>query len=508
MDEFAFQSAVNLVKAIQDRKITSSELLELYIERHDRLNPRINAIVETDFENARIRARQADQALAKGENWGPLHGLPMTIKELIDVAGLHTTVGNPMLKENVATTNADAVQSLIEAGAIIFGKTNIPLGGQDTQSFNEVYGRTDNPWDVTRTPGGSSGGSAAALAAGLTGLEIGTDMGGSIRLPAHFCGVYGHKPTYGIVPLHGQKGEHHLFKMDYAPEIDLVVSGPLARSAADLDLVLDLVVRPPLPQRNAIKIDLPAPRKKSLKEYRIGLWIEDSFFPPDTEVGGCLQKMADRLSEAGARIEEKKPDIDIERCYALRAYLGLLAMLMTWPKNIFDRVMQKSKELDVTNQSLEALYDGIKSGELDDNDQNREAFFARIVSQTHREWLLLNAERSMMRQKWADYFKEFDVLLCPTTRIAAYLHDHTAVARRFTRFNNQDLRYEDLVSPWNALAGVSYLPATVAPVGFTSSGLPVGTQIVGPYLEDRTPIHFAKLIEETLGGFSPPPGFE
>jgi amidase len=200
MDEFAFQSAVNLIKAIQDRKVSSSELLELYIERYERFNPRINAIVETDFEPARVRARQADKALANNRNWGLLHGFPMTIKESFDVTGMHCTYGSPLFKENLTTKNADVVQLLIDAGAIIFGKTNLPLWMSDTQSFNEVYGQTNNPWDVTRVQGGSSGGAAAALSAGLTGLEIGSDMGGSIRAPAHFCGVCGHKPTYGIVP--------------------------------------------------------------------------------------------------------------------------------------------------------------------------------------------------------------------------------------------------------------------------------------------------------------------
>jgi amidase len=196
MDNFAFQSAVNLVKAIQDKKISSSELLELYIQRYERLNPSINAIVETDFETALRRAHQADEALAKNENWGPLHGLPMTIKDYINVIGLHTTYGSPMFKDYLPTSNADVVQPLIDAGAIIFGKTNLPLWATGSQSFNEVYGQTNNPWDLSRTPGGSSGGAAAALAAGLTGLEIGSDLGGSIRSPAHFCGVYGHKPTY------------------------------------------------------------------------------------------------------------------------------------------------------------------------------------------------------------------------------------------------------------------------------------------------------------------------
>jgi amidase len=492
MDEFAFQSAVNLVKAIQVKKISPSELLELYIERYERYNPSINAIVETDFKAARARALLADEALANNENWGPLHGLPMTIKDYIDVAGMHTTYGSPMFKENVSTTNAGVVQPLIDAGAIIFGKTNLPLWAMGAQSFNEVYGQTNNPWDLTRTPGGSSGGAAAAIAAGLTGLEIGSDFGGSIRSPAHFCGVYGHKPTYGIVPMHGQQPPRELFLIDYAPEQDFTVTGPLARSAADLDLVMDLVVRPPIFQRNAMKINLPAPRKKTLKDFRIGFWIEDPQYSPDKEVGDCLEKMVSRLSKKGAKIERNKPDINFKRSVEVFTELMELACVMFMPRDTFDSLLNKSKNLD-------------------EKDQSYEAWKARTATKTHYDWQMLNAERLMTRQKWADYFKEYDVLLCPAFRIAAFPHDHTitleSLQRITTKLNDQDIPHADVILPWAALASFSYLPATVAPIGLSSNRLPVGVQIIGPYLEDRTTIHFAKLIEENLGGFSPPPGF-
>jgi amidase len=489
MNGFAQLSATKLVEAINDKRISSVELLELFIERYERLNHRINAIVATDLENARKRAYEADEALSKGKNWGPLHGLPMTIKDCIEVAGMHCTWGSPIFKDYISTKNADVVQSLVDAGAIVFGKTNLPLWAMDSQSFNEVYGQTNNPWDVTRTPGGSSGGAAAALAAGLTGLEIGTDIGGSIRSPAHFCGVYGHKPSYDIVPMHGQAPPLDMFKIDYSVTIDIAVTGPLARSAEDLELVMDLVIRPSRPQRKAINIKLPAPRKKNLKEYRVGLWIDDPLYPPDTEVGDCLQNMADNLSKAGAKLEVEKPDIDFRRCHQVWSELVNLATVFTIPQEIFDHLLQDSKKLDK-------------------NDQSNEAWIAQVVTRLHREWQLLNGERSMMRQKWADFFCEYDVLLCPAVRIAAFHHDHTEVMKRVTRFNNQEITHGDVVLPWAALTCVSYLPATVAPVGFSSNGLPIGVQIVGPYLEDHTPIHFAKLLEELTGGFISPPGFE
>ncbi len=489
MNELPFQSATELLKAIREKRVGSAELLEIYIERYERLNPRLNAIVATGFDKARDRARQADEALSKGENWGVLHGLPMTIKDCIEVVGLKSTWGFPPLKDYVSTRNADVVQPLLDAGAIVFGKTNIPLFAMDTQSFNEVYGQTNNPWDVTRTPGGSSGGAAAAMAAGLTGLEIGSDIGGSIRSPAHLCGVYGHKPTYGIVPMYGQLPPLEQYTIDYAVALDLAVTGPLARSAEDLDLVMDLVVRPARPQRKAVKIDLPAPRKKSLQEYRIGLWIDDPLYPPDTEVGACLQKMADNLAKAGAKVEEKKPEIDFNHCLEVYFDLLTLATVFTTPQNEFDQLLQTSKTLD-------------------ENDLSMEAYMAKTATKLHRQWQLLDIERSLMRQKWDDYFQETDVLLCPAVRVPAFSHDHTDIGSRLTKFNDQDLSHAEVIMPWAGLTIVSYLPATVAPVGLTADGLPVGVQIVGPYLEDRTPIHVAKLMAETCGGFTPPPGFE
>ncbi len=489
MSDFAFQSAVELTKAIQDKKISSSDLLELYIERYERLNPRLNAIVETDLENARARAVEADKALAKGINWGPLHGLPMTIKECIEVTGMRSTWGSPLFKDNISPRNADVVQPLLDAGAVIFGKTNVPLFAMDTQSFNEVYGQTNNPWDVTRTPGGSSGGAVTALAAGLTGLEIGSDIGGSIRSPAHFCGVFGHKPSYNIVPMFGQLPPYPSNIIDYAVTPDIAVTGPLARSAKDLDLVMDLVVRASKPQRKAYKIELPPPRKNTLKEYRIGIWIDDPQFPPAIDVGDCLQNMADELSKAGARLLDKKPDVEWD--HTLEVYFGLLqlATVLGIPPDEFAQILEESKSLD-------------------ENDQSMSAGFIRMVTRLHRDWKLLNIERAVMRQKWDDYFQDIDVLLCPAVRIAAFEHDHTPIEERMTKFNDEDISHIEALMPWAGLTINSYLPASVAPVGLTPGGLPVGVQIVGPYLEDRTSIHVARLMEDIFGRLTPPPGFE
>src|SRR5207244_1010974 len=256
-----FRAARQLAADIKKKKIGCLELLDLYLARVEKYDGALNAIVVRDFERARTRARAADRALAKRQPWGPLHGVPMTIKESYDVAGLPTTWGVPAYKNNVATRNAVAVDRLLAAGAVLFGKTNVPLYLADWQSFNAIYGTTNNPWDVTRAPGGSSGGSAAALAAGLTGLEAGSDIGSSIRNPAHFCGVYGHKPTWGIVPRRGQA-----LPWQEAP-VDIDVVGPLARSADDLVLALSVMAGPDAVDAAGWQLRLRSPRQTRLPDF-------------------------------------------------------------------------------------------------------------------------------------------------------------------------------------------------------------------------------------------------
>lgn len=482
-------SAKSLVKAITNRKISATELLQYFMDRHKRLDSKINAVVTTDFEGALKRAQKADEALSRGEIWGPLHGLPMTIKDNIEVVGMPTTYGSAMFSGYEPHKNADVVQSLLDAGAIIFGKTNIPLFGMDTQSFNAVFGQTNNPWDPTKTPGGSSGGAAAALAAGLTGLEIGNDIGGSIRLPAHFCGVYGHKSTYKIVSMHGGKKPWKRKHSNYPVDLDLAVNGPLARSAEDLQLAMDVIVSPPSYQRKAIKIKLPDSRKSTLKEFKIGLWIDDSLYPPDNDVGNCLQKMVTELTKAGANLNDKKPDIDLKQNHWLRNDLSIATLSHRKPPGQYEWAVSHVKTLK-------------------DDDQSPTARWVRAMTRYHRDWNKLNEERALMRQKWEDYFQGIDVLLCPVARIAAHNHDHTKIESRTIQFNNETLNYWDVVGPWNSLSLVSYLPSTVAPIGFTPSGLPVGVQIIGPYLEDYTSIQFAKLLERMNGSYKPPKGFE
>jgi amidase len=497
MKNLAAMSAVELTNLLRKRQIGCLELLEFYIERYGRLNPRINAIVATDFENAKKRANAADGALARGEDWGPLHGLPMTIKDCIEVVGMPTTYGSSVLEDFMPSENPNLVQSLLDAGAVIFGKTNLSLWARDTQTFNEVYGQTNNPWDAAKTPGGSSGGAAAALAAGLTGLDIGTDVGGSIRLPAHFCGVYGHKPSYGIVSMRGGTKPWGRFaksyvQSEYYSDMEMTVSGPLARSAGDLDLAMGVIAGPPSHQRKAIKIELPPPRRSRLEEFRVGLWLDEWPYSPDGEVGDCLQTIVDRLAETGAQLEVEKPDINLGECHRLRNDLVIMTLTMRpyEPEETFDWAVERRRLLR-------------------DDDESSQATLARAIAAYHRDWSTIDRTRAVMRQKWDDYFKSFDVLLCPVARIAAHPHNRMDPWSRLVPCNGEDEDYMDVIMSWNSLSTAADLPATAAPVGFTPAGLPVGIQIIGPYLEDRTPIQFAMLLEEQLtGSFKAPQGFE
>ncbi|MBU1195257.1 MAG: amidase [Proteobacteria bacterium] len=488
MNSRAFHSATDLINAIRHKHISALELLESYIERIEHLNPAINAIVATNFEDARKRAAKADQALAKGETWGALHGLPMTIKDNLEVVGMPCTAGAPALKNHMPEQNADLVQSLLDQGAIIFGKTNMPRYGEDIQSYNEVYGQTNNPWDFSLTPGGSSGGAAAAVAAGLTGLEIGNDIAGSIRHPANFCGIYGHKPSFGIVPDKGMiPPPPGVFPGDQTFPSDILVSGPLARNAQDLDLALGIIVSPERPEKTAWQIHLPEPRKKRLCDYRIGLWLNDPACPVDSQVGNALQNAADALAKSGAQIVDQRPDIDFNS--AMDIFFDLLngVMGLGVPPKMFEEWI------------CEAQNPG-------DTKKDPMARFKRGAIQRHRSWLMQDAQRQILRHKWADFFKDHDAVLCPATCVPAFAHDHQPFHGRTITVNGKPRPYADLMG-WAGLTNMVYLPATIAPVGMTLSGLPVGIQIVGPYLEDRTPIHIAGLMADVVGGYHPPEKF-
>ena len=295
MDQLHFKSAVEIARLIRKREVRAIDALAHFLARVEKYNPKLNAVIWLDAGRASERAKAADAALAKGEVWGPLHGVPMTIKESYNVAGSPTTWGDPKLASNVTETSALAVERLQQAGAVLFGKTNVPLMLADWQSYNVIYGTTNNPWDVTRTPGGSSGGSAVALAAGLTGLEAGSDIGGSIRNPAHYCGVFGLKPTWGVASPKG-----HALPGSHA-DADISVVGLLARGAADLELALDVMAGPDKIDGVAWKLDLPPCGAKSLADLRIAVKLRDPNCDVDAEYADKLQALVEASQSAGPR---------------------------------------------------------------------------------------------------------------------------------------------------------------------------------------------------------------
>jgi amidase len=480
--ELAFSSAAELARLIEQKKISSLELTRYYIERIERFDEALNAVVVRDFERALDAARASDASLARGNRSGSLHGVPMTIKEAFDVSGLPTTWGVPAQRNNIVRDDATVVEHLKAAGAHFMGKTNVPLNLADWQSYNDIYGTTNNPWDTQRSPGGSSGGSAAALGAGLTGLEFGSDIGGSIRNPSHFCGVYGHKPTYGIVPTLG----HNPFGVVSAP--DLNVAGPMGRSAEDLQLALDVVAGPDRFRSPGWRLVLPQPKARSLRGLRVAIWPKEASVPTSVEISDRVQEVGEALARAGAVVSDlARPEIPPRDIH--RTYLSLLgsASLVNLPDEYY------------------AVTEGWAAA-LDTNDESPLATLTRGRVLDHRSWSDLNEARTNHRLRWRTFFDDWDVVICPISATTAYEHDHRPkLERTLTVDMAQTTHYEHYF--WVGLATVAYLPSTAFPSGLSRDGLPIGLQIIGPEYGDRTTIEVARLLARELGGFRAPPGF-
>jgi amidase len=456
-------TATALAAQIRDRSISSRELLELYWRRAERLNPSLNAVVTFDIEGATEAAAAADEETATGAELGPLHGLPITVKDAIETAGVRSTGGAVELAQHIPEHDAPAVGRLRQAGAIVYGKTNAPRWSGDIQTYNELFGTTNNPWDLTRTPGGSSGGAAAAVAAGLSSFELGTDIGGSVRIPSNYCGVCGHKPSFGIVSQRGYLDRVGGGTID----ADINVFGPIARSPEDLELLLGILAGPNAEDAAAWRLDLPGPRHDTISAYRIGTWLDDPHCQVATEVGDALSAAASALAGAGAQVEDAHPDIDLANSDGVFQHLILAAISLSLDPDLGDP-----------------------------------------LSGYHRVWVEQTVARAALRQAWADWFRRFDVLLCPVMPMAAFPHDHSGTINTRTVTINGHSRPMAGTLAWTGLIGVAYLPSTVVPVGTTPDGLPVGIQVVGPYLEDRTALFVAGRLAELLGGYRPPPGAE
>jgi amidase len=481
---WAYATATDLAGALAARRISALELTDYVIARIEALDGRLNAVVVRDFDRARDAAKAADAALGRGER-RPLLGVPMAVKESFDVVGLPTTWGVPTFKNFMPAQDAVLIARVKTAGGIILGKTNVPLLLGEWQSFNDIYGTTNNPWDLGRTPGGSSGGSSAALAAGFGPLSFGSDIGGSLRTPAHYCGIYAHKPTLGLVPMRG-----HGVPGGFARENGLSVVGPMARSAADLELSLDVIAGPDEARDGiAYRVALPAPRHDKLKTFRVLLIDSHPLLPTSVAVRTALDDLAQRLVQAGVKVCRESPLLP-DAAESARGFMQLLmaAFAERWPPEQYEQARTAAAALKADDRSLAA-----------------ERVRGAVMS--HRAWAAADIARIKLQLQWKALFGEWDVVLCPPMPTAAFPHDHsTPFSARQVEIDGKRYPYFDQMV-WPGVATLPGLPATAAPIGISDAGLPIGVQIIGPYLEDRTTIAFAALMEREFGGFVPPPGY-
>ncbi|PJI39009.1 amidase [Ferrovibrio sp.] len=480
-----FRTATELVAALRSRQVSSVELTEAAIAAIEAGDGVLNAVVVRDFDRARAAAKAADAALAKGSEKRALLGLPITVKESFNVAGLPTTWGIPNTQKIPVTQDAVTVARLKDAGAVVLGKTNVSYLLADWQSFNDVYGTSNNPWSAGHTPGGSSGGSAAALAAGFVSLELGSDLAGSLRVPAHFCGIYAHKPSSDIIPRRGQNPPG-VPALSLAPRLDLAVCGPMARSAQDLMLGLDVLAGPDDYEAAAWQLKLPAPRHAALKDYRVLVIDRHPLTPTDASVRDPLNDLAERLAAAGCRVgrsSEALPDLAlIGRMYlqALMAFIG-----SNMPQPDYETAVARAAALPEGADDLRSLTQ-------------------RSLVTSHRGWVQADFIRTGIADGWRRFFRDWDILLCPVMPTPALAHDHRPVAERTVMIDGRAVPYGELPL-WSSIATLTGLPSTAFPVGISAQGLPVGAQAIGPFLEDRTTITFADLVAQAFGGFKPPP---
>jgi amidase len=485
-----FVSALAAARAIRRGEVSSVELTTRMLARIRALNPRLNAIVTLTADAALARAEAADAARARGEWWGSFHGVPGTIKDTFEMAGVRTTGGTPAFADHVPSADAPAVSRLRAAGLVILGKTNVPFMASDLQSYNDIFGTTNNPWDLARTPGGSSGGEAAALAAGLSYLGVGSDIGGSIRTPAHFCGIYGHKPTLDVVPLRG-----HVPPPPGTPRLpaEMAVAGPLARTAGDLRAALEVLGGPDEDEATAYRWSLPPARGARLSDYRIGFVLDDPACPVSTEVGDIVARTVESLRRAGATMEPGWP-AGVVPAEQYVTYYHLL--------NATFAFLLPDDQVETARQ-LGAQPDG-----------SLRARRAAAWTAPHKSFQAASVQRIAARAAWQAYFRTHDAFLMPSAFVPAFPHDHSRPSPRplVGRLDERVIltaggprAYTDLFF-WISFATLTGLPATTAPAGLTPGGLPVGVQILGPYLEDATPIDIAGRLADVTEPIGPPRG--
>jgi len=468
--------ATDQLAALAARRISALELLEASLARHQQVHGQLNAVVATSLERAMARARAIDELRVKGEALGPLAGLPMTVKDTFDVVGMPASSGLESLRRRVAE-DASAVSYAKTAGAVVWGKTNTPVMAGDWQTFNDLYGTTNNPWDPERTTGGSSGGAAAALASGVTALEIGSDIGGSLRVPANFCGVFSHKPTWGLVDQHG----HVPPSPGSWSERDLNVVGPMARSARDLRLLLSVIQNSPLGGKAP-----PA----DLTTVRIGLWLDEPSFVLDSEVRAAIESFAAELTAAGAVVTPMVSPAPMP--ILMEAYQTLLGAVLgeDLPRGAI-RGMERLRGWARWSMNRGASPLSFAAMTL-------------AYTATHREWMAADAVRNRLRREVAAAFDHYDVIMAPIAPVVAFPHDHRPFARRkLITSEGQTFPYNAMLN-WISLATALHFPATTVPAGPAASGLPVGVQLIGPHGGDGRTLAIAQAIDENVRGFVAP----
>jgi amidase len=447
--DLAQTTAAGLAAGLKKKTFSALELCNASIARIEALDPQINAVVVRDFERAQAEARMADNLLARGET-KPLLGIPMTVKESFDLRGHPTTWGFPEHHEHRAREDALAVQRLKTAGAVVLGKTNVPPALADWQSVNPIYGRTNNPHDVTRSPGGSSGGSAAAIAMGFSALELGSDIGGSVRVPAAFCGVYGHKTSYGVIP----NGGHSFGGLLFAPPL-LGVIGPIARSAQDLATALDVVAGPDA-ESSANRLVLPKPRHGRLSSFRVFVIDQHPAVSADSDIRGAIEKLAEHLTNEGASVARQSsllPDLSS----SWRTYQAMLHTTIS----------------------------------------RRSANNERPPISAH-DWFGHLDDQLRLRRQWSDFFRHFDVVLCPAFGTPAFPHDDQPDWRKRKLMMDGEATNYGAQLAWASIATVGNLPSTAIPLGVNAAGLPLACQAIGPFLEDHTTIAFAGMAAREI----------
>jgi amidase len=473
MTDLLLQPAGVLLDKLRTREISCVELVEAALARIDALNPKLNAFCALDEEAARAAASISDARLAAGDS-RPLEGLPIDVKDAFDVVGFTASAGAPVLKDRRPDADAPTVARLRAAGAIILGKTNVPVFASDFQTFNPLYGVTNHPQNLAFSPGGSSGGAAAAVATGMSALSLASDLGGSIRWPAHVCGLYGLKPTWGLATTYGSMPPPPSKKLER--DADCLVAGPLARSAEDLRLMLEIIAGP---RHGARAAALSAPRAASARGLRVALWAEDPFSPADASVRAAVQAAARRLEAMGAHIDEAaRPGLAFAEAFEVFSLYNHAALGYGMPASVRNKIA--------------ATASSFRRGDL-----SHRALQARGVRISPGEYRELELRRLKLQRQWAQFFERYDVVLSPPAPVGAIRHDFAPdIHQRKLTVDGVERPYLDILI-WSALASGPGLPAAVAPIGLGPDAMPRGVQVIAPMGADFTAIAIAAMIGES-----------